>query len=297
MQKQKKTDDAADESMLHQLLSCLTDTEAELQEPQHQLQHCTTEAAGNGGNRHPTSVISTRLLAVLARKSVLLHDVEAQRVSFEAAHARREEFFFALIANPDTYKPPPELCDLRKFVNSYTHSPGNPSDANKSDFGTFVANMKLPYRHVALQYLRDLANVAGEWWADACLRQASEGAGHGILRPLFDVAMHTGVERDHPKLARAMTILIDRLAEKVFEEADEHQKTDAALEAQGAVPPVGLASNRAVKIEASIAAAIKDGVPKGDARLQKAHGVIKTLHERDSLRKRMAGRMKRLQGN
>jgi len=224
-------------------------------------------------------------------------EVEAELRSFKTAHAQREEILAALLASPDTYTLPAELSDLDKFVTTYTHYPGNPADANKSDFGSFVAHMKLPTRHFYLESLRNLCVEAGEWWADACLSQASEGAGHAVLKRLFDVAVHIGVDSDHPKLMRAMTILKDRLAIKVLQDAEKLAEIDAAMDADakdGKVPIVGLASKKADTIEASIAESIKNGVGKSDPRLQKAAEVVKTLRERDSMRKRMAGRLKRL---
>jgi len=285
-----------DESMIHKVLGSLTDTEAQLKELQQQFVLGTVAAAESGGSRHATSVITSRVVAVIEHKALLLHDTERQRETFEVAHARRDEILSALVADPATYTLPADLSNLRKFVAAYTHSPGSPVDANKSDFEAFVTSFKLPHGHSSLCHLRQLKDIAGEWWADACLRQASDGAGHAILKRLFDVAVHTGVDMDHVKLVRAMAILIDRLAERVLEEADKTQQTDAAMDTQGGGILVGLASKKADEIEASIAAAIQDGVPKNDVRLQKTQEIAKTLRERDGMRKRMAGRQKRLEG-
>lgn len=284
------------ESMLRKILSSLHDTEASLQETQKQLMEGNALVAECGGSRHATSVISGRILSCLERRAALLRTTEAQIASSEAVHAQCDEILAALVQDPVGYALPTDMINLKKFINAYTHSPGNPADSNKGNFVSFVATMKLPSKHYTLEHLRQHMNVAGEWWADACLEQASEGAGFVTLKRLFDVAVHIGVDSDHPKLCRAMQILRDRLAEHVLEEANEIERIDAEEEKSGKVPVVGMATKKAEKIEAIIAKAIKDGVAKNDSRLSKAWEIVKTLRERDGLRKRMAGRQKRLEG-
>jgi len=111
---------------------------------------------------------------------------------------------------------PSEMRGIRKFVEKHTHSPGDPADANKSDFKAFASSFRLPYWHSMLDRLRSLMGEVGEWWADACLGEAERGAAHHELERLFDVATGTGIDRDHPKLVRASRILSDRLADRVL---------------------------------------------------------------------------------
>merc|ERR1712176_599649 len=91
------------------------------------------------------------------------------------------------------------------------------------------------------------------------------------LRRLFDVAVGTGVDINHPKLIRAEKILIDRLADRVLKEAVERQQKDAdAAAKQGDKMTVGPAALAADKID-------------------------KALREADGQRKRLAARQKRLE--
>eukprot|EP00931_Biecheleriopsis_adriatica_P051481 TRINITY_DN29862_c0_g1_i1.p1 TRINITY_DN29862_c0_g1~~TRINITY_DN29862_c0_g1_i1.p1 ORF type:complete len:649 (-),score=136.40 TRINITY_DN29862_c0_g1_i1:107-2053(-) len=284
-----------DEAMLHSVLKELNDTYAMLEFAEDQLQNGQDLAATTGGKRHATAVISARTLAVVQRKRELLKDVEDRTASFEAAHARREELLPLLVA--DQIQPPPELAKIPKFIASYTHVGGSPADANKSNFKSFASSFKLPSQHQALRRLRQLADEAAEWWAEACLEEAGKGAGHAVLRRLFDVAVNTGVDEDHPKLLRAVKIINDRLAERVIQEAREMLEKDSfmAERSKPNPPPVGPAAGMADKIEERIQSAVKEGVPSHDHRLSDAQAICKTLRERDGERKRLNNRQKRLE--
>merc|ERR1712217_797469 len=138
-----------------------------------------------------------------------------------------------------------------------------------SDFNSFVSSFRLPNGHLTLRRLKLIAEEAGEWWAEACLAEAAKGADHKALRRLFDVAVGTGVDITHPKLVRAERILIDRLADRVLKEAQDHQQKDArAAEKMGDKMTVGPASLSADKIEKLMFESIEEGVPKDDPRLK-----------------------------
>jgi len=279
--------------MVKNTLRDLDDSEAQLKVLEVQLSEGTEAASEFGGSRHATAVLSCRTLLVVRRKLSLLHDVEERTAEFEAVQARAGELEPQIAAG--SLGPPPELAGIRRFISSYTHSPGNPGDANKSDFRAFASSFKLPAGHSRLRRLRSSADEAGEWWADACLRRAEDGADHRVLRRLFDVAEGTGVDVNHFKLVRATKILIDRLADRVLKDAQDRQQQDAALAKQrGDRMEVGPASFAADKIDKDIAKAIEDGVPQADARLKQSAQVAKALREADGMRKRMAGRQKRL---
>jgi hypothetical protein len=99
---------------------------------------------------------------------------------------------------------------------------------SRSDFKDFASTFRLPSKHVTLAALKELADAVGEWWAEACVREAEKGHGHKVLRRLFDVALGTGVDKDHPKLIRAIRIINDRLAMRVLDEAKKRQELDTA---------------------------------------------------------------------
>eukprot|EP00930_Biecheleria_cincta_P056421 TRINITY_DN42550_c0_g1_i1.p1 TRINITY_DN42550_c0_g1~~TRINITY_DN42550_c0_g1_i1.p1 ORF type:complete len:777 (+),score=139.46 TRINITY_DN42550_c0_g1_i1:95-2425(+) len=285
----------ADGALLHQILKDLEDTADVLEELKGQLSVGQDLAADAGGARHATAVLSGRTLAVAKRKHELLLACEQRVAAFEAAHARREELLPLIAA--DTIKPPPEMAGLRKFIASYTHQGGNPADANKSSFAAFAVSFKLPGNHKVLKRLGALADEAGEWWAEACLSEASKGASHAPLRRLFDVAVNTGVEKDHPKLLRAIQIINDRLAERVLKEAYERLDKDTFLADRSTPdnpPAVGPAGAAADKIDAEVFEAVAEGVPKADSRLKEAEDIAKDLRQRDGERKRLANRQKRL---
>lgn len=283
----------SDEDMVKNMLRELGDNEAQLKSLEVLLADGQDKASEHGEARHATAVLSGRTLAVVRRKMTLLHDVEARSAQFEAMQARCEEILPKIVDG--SMIPPIELAGVPRFISRYTHSPGNPADANKSDFQSFVTSFRLPNGHFTLRRLRLIAEEAGEWWAEACLAQAAKGVGHVALRRLFDVAVGTGVDVTHPKLIRAEKILIDRLAERVLKEAQERQQKDAAVAAkQGDRMQVGPAAIAADKIEQLILQGIEEGVPKADPRLKEAEKIVKALREADGQRKRLVARQKRL---
>lgn len=287
-------DEAPEGALLHQTLKDVADTDMQLDEVEDLLAHGTTTAGEFGGARHATAVLCSRTLAVVRRKRLLLHAVEERIKAFEETHSQRDEVLVKLVA--DEISPPPSLAAIRKFISSYTHKPEeSPADANKSNFASFVSSFKLPGKHRLLLRLRAIADEAGEWWAEACLAEANKGAGHAVLRRLFDVALGTGVDKDHPKLIRAMRILTDRLADRVLKEAKERLERDAANASKcTGVPPVGPASAAGDKIEQDVRQAISEGVPQADTRMKEALAICKRLREIDGDRKRLANREKRL---
>jgi len=295
----KSSRDAAgndeEEALMYGILRDLHDTEAPLRDLAKNMDGILKQASGAGGSRHPTAVISNRVHAVAARKADLLHDVEARTAEFAAAHDRREQLLPQLVAG--TAEAPEALGGVKKFLAAYTHAAGHPADENKSVFAKFVSTFKLPKNHGCLIRFRTIAEDAAEWWAATCLKQAEEGHGHAVLRRSFDVALGTGVDPEHPLLLRATKILNDRLAERVLQEAQERQSNDARQEESGRMPRVGAASSLADKIEQEVWAAVAEGVPNNEPRLQQSTEICKQLRQKDGERKRLEGRQKRLEAN
>jgi len=281
-----------DEAFMYVVLRDLTDTEEALLTLVGGMSSGLEKAADNGGARHATAVISGRTLAVAKRKAALLHDVEGRITDFRAAHEQREHLLPQIVA--DTKQAPAVLGGIRKLISSYTHRPGEPADENKSQFARFAQTFKLPRAHEALERLRDLAEEAADFWAEACLSEAEKGHGHAVIRRLYDIAIGTGVDEDHPKLLRAIKILNDRLAERVLQEAKERQQRDTLQEERGPPPKAGQASILGDKIEQDIFAAVAEGVPQADPRLTQALAICKALRQKDGERRRLEAREKRL---
>lgn len=276
---------AQDESVFHFTLKNLSDTEWALRELELPLLVGTQGAADVGGGRHATTVVSTRLLALVGRKADLLHAVETRLASFESAFCQRLDVLQQLLE--DTGTVPPELKGIRQFIREYTHYPGEPWEADKSDFDFFIKHVKLSSQHIAMRRLKAKADEAGEWWADMCLEKAMQGETHPALKRLFRAAKATGVPKNHPKMLRAEQVLIDRLADWLLSQAQDALEHDSQISKQGRqIPgPAGAAANR---VEQLMWNAKKEGVSEKDHRYQQATLIIKDLRQRDFDRRRWA---------
>lgn len=284
-------EDEVDEALLHATLKDTHDNVALLRSLEFNLIDGTGAVTECGGARHATNVMTIRTLSVVRRKAFLLSEVEDRIAAIEDIMLGSDELCAEIVEGREQ---PPELAGIKRFVRAHTHN-GNPAEENKTDFETFANTFKLPGAHDGLLKLRDTAADAGEWWAEACIREAIKGVSHGALKRLFNTALGTGVDPDHFKLVRAEVILTDRLAERVIKEAKERLERDSLMaERAGPAPPVGPASVAADKIETDMKEAVADGVKKTDLRLKEAAAISQKLRERDGERKRLANREKRL---
>jgi len=277
---------------LRQILTDTHDTAESLGIFEKQLRQMQTEAERYGGARHATSVISKRLVGVVHRKGQLCRSVEAHISSLEDLWQQREQLLAAFTQGA-LEKAPAELADIPGLIRKYTHRPGEPVDANKSDFEAFIRTFKLPSKHSGLQRLHELMHETSEWWADVCLQQALLGVTHQVLFRLFQVAVGTGADREHPKLLQATKIMNDRHAERILQEALKLQEQDKLMSESSADVSVGPASQKAQKIEDSVLHAISEGVSQSHPLLVRAQTIVKELREADGLRKREQGRKKR----
>lgn len=284
-------EEEAEDALLHATLKDTHDSEVVLRSLEFNLVDGTGAVADCGGARHATNVLSTRTLLVVRRKASLLHAVEHRTAAIERIMAGCDELCTGIVEG--TTELPPELDGVKRFIRAHTHH-GNPADENKTDFMTFANSFRLPSAHEALLKLREISVAAGEWWAEACVREAMKGVGHLTLKRLFSVALGTGVDPDHYKLVRAEVILTDRLAERVIKEAKERLERDTMMAERAPVPPVGPAAVAADKIEVDMKQAIAEGVKKSDLRLKEAAAIAQKLRENDGQRKRLANREKRL---
>lgn len=277
---------------MYMILKECNDSEALVQEFVDLLAVGSDQAGEFGGARHASTIISQRTLSVARRKAQLLRECEERTVDIEKAHEHREDLLQNLLKGDAEI--PEALKAVRKFIARYAHSPGNPVDADKGDFGAFCKTFKLPGDHAHLNRLRDLCLEVGEWWATACVEQAIAGEGHATLTRIFNVALGSGCDKDHPKLVHAMQILTDRLADRVLRDAEDRKERDDEMAQAQELPPVGPATVMGDKIEAEINHAIKEGVPPKDERLASALAIAKHLREQDGVRKRLHAREKRL---
>lgn len=285
-------DEEEETALMYTLLRDLTDTSEDLFKLTGGMTKGLKDASDNGGARHATAVVSGRALSVAKRKAQLLYEIEERTKAFEEAHARREELLPKIVAG--TEKAPEALGGIRKFISSYVHVGGHPADAPKTFFEQFAKTFKLPRNHGKLMLLKETAAEAANFWAESCLSEAEKGHGHKEIRRLFNIAVGTGVDEDHPKLLRALQILNDRLATRVLKDAQELETRDTRAEKSNRPPGPGPANSLADRIEQDIFNAIEEGVPEKDPRIQQAKEICKNLRQKDGERKRMAARDQRM---
>jgi hypothetical protein len=284
-------EEAADDALLHGVLKDTRDNETLLRSLEFNLRDGTGAVADCGGARHATNLISTRTLLVVKRKATLLHEVEERTAQIETIMQDCEELCAQIVAG--TVEMPAAMDGIKRFIRAHTHN-GSPADENKTDFESFARTFRLPGAHGKLLKLREVAEAAGEWWAEACLREAQKGVGHAALKRLFSAAVGTGVDPENYKLVRAEIILTDRLAERVLKEAKDRLERDTMMAGKAPVPPVGPAQAAADKIEEAMKEAIAEGCKRTDNRIKEAAQIAQTLRENDGQRKRLANREKRL---
>jgi len=285
----------AGESILFSVLSDLNDAEASLRFVEKTLAENRDAAAQNGGARHPSTLQCSRSLAVVRRKAELLHDVEERTADFVFLDKQREDILTKLLK--DTGSIPHGLKDLDVFVDHYTHKGGNPVDANRMNFQSFVTHFKLPSQHSALLAMTELGEEAGEWWAQKCLDHAQKSATYEQLRRLLDAAEECGADKENFKMVTAIKLVRDRLATDVLEKAQKRASNDKMQQdrSKGNMPP-GAATKASDEIEKEIVKAMNQGVPLSDKRLVDAKALAAQLREADGLRKRMANRQAKLEG-
>lgn len=284
-----------DDDLLHATLRELSDTAEALATTVEQMAASQQVIAVTGGARHATCVISQRALHVIKRKLELLLDVEGRAMRMKALQAQRDEIVHQITSG--NFDLPPDFINVRKYISSKVHRPGEPVDADRSNFEMFCSTFKLPSRHQALERLRQLSADFSDWWAHATLSEATAGADYATITCMTLLAVAVGAPDDHPMLLRAKILLRDRAADKVLKEAKEAQARDvlAAEKAvqRGDTPVIGQASKAADALEKSILQAEGEGVPTSDQRMQEAVSIMKGLREADGQRKRMANRQKR----
>lgn len=231
-------------------LTSIVDAMKEIREPIEEL----------GGARHATSVVCMRTLAVLQRKRDLLGPVEERVRAFEATVARRDAILKVVLAG--TGEAPPEMQGIGAFIRKYTHSPGEPVDADKSDFRSFLDSFGLPAAHKALFRLNQLGQEAAEWWAGQTLLVAQSGADAAAIKRLVDLVKNIGATKAaaaSQACQEAQLIMGERLAEQVLKFAEECKAKDAFAVSRSDAPQVESARKCADEINMQIKEAVKLG--------------------------------------
>jgi len=309
--------DPRNDVLLKAILSNKHDSEAQLLETISSLEQGTSEAVEFGGARHPTTLGSTRSLEIARRKAKLLQAVEARIAEYEALNKKRGTLLIQ-IAFQDGMAPP-GLLEIPQFVTQYSHCPSNPCDDPHLilDLEKFTASFSLHAEHDHFKHLRKVADESGNWWADKCLEMANKGANnnsrkarlaqlngeklddshrleHGQLRNIFLVVKGSGTDLSTPKMKELVSILNDRMAEFVLQEAQKGEQEDKKVAETSQIPPVGPASKTAAKIDKLISDTIQEGCPDCHPKLEMSRIIVKNLYHLDSERRRLAAREKRL---
>jgi hypothetical protein len=277
-------EEQAQEDLLHGTLKDLEDNITQLSALEKEISSCMDPVQDRGGGRHATQIIYGRTLHVIRRKLQLMHEATDRAEAMEESHSRRDELLAGVASGRD--EGPPALANVKKFIFSLTHHPGDPVDANKSDFHQFVTSFKLPSKHGCLERLRDLSKKTYTWWANACLRTAESGASIDDISRVMDVAVGAGSPEDHPDLIRGLVVGA-QLVKKRFQAIDVTKVRVEDL-------PLGQPTETADKIEVAIKNAKSGG--GGQQELNEAVRIVADLREMEIVWRRLAGRAKRKQG-
>lgn len=292
-----EADDGMEEDpLLPATLKDLDDTSDSLRKKAAGIMQAQVLVLACHGRRHPTNVLSERVLQVIQRKASLLEKIEARFAAFQAAQERCEEHLRAIV--DQGAEAPDELLRTREFIRKWIHRPGRPVDADRSVFETFVSSFKLEAKHSALENFRKAGAKAGEWWAEQTSLEAIKGAGHVEIKTLISVSVSIGADSDNPMLLRANDVLLERLANHCVAFSKEMKARDDLAEEKatqrGQILAVGLSSAMADKVDEEIFKAVSQGVQKDEPRIKEAEGISLELREADNTRKRLHAREARL---
>lgn len=240
-----------------------------------------------GGERHATTLISKRTLAVVRRKADLLEAVEERLRLFQEAHARREDICDMLLNGDEDV--PEEYIGAKRFVAKYMHKDGNPMEADKSNFDLFASTFGLSSNHQTLLNLADLCRQASDWWARRTLQEAQCGASSEAIQRLIRLVVAIAGDRSHPALAEVDEILSIRLAEGVLVSAKKTRDKDAATVARSAVPQPESAAESADSIKEAMRTAIAMGARPKHPAMEEAKAIEYSLRlqEKDRYAMRM----------
>eukprot|EP00747_Dinoflagellata_sp_TGD_P117189 gnl/TRDRNA2_/TRDRNA2_172553_c0_seq10.p1 gnl/TRDRNA2_/TRDRNA2_172553_c0~~gnl/TRDRNA2_/TRDRNA2_172553_c0_seq10.p1 ORF type:complete len:670 (-),score=121.61 gnl/TRDRNA2_/TRDRNA2_172553_c0_seq10:164-2173(-) len=265
-----KAKDEADESLMVHMLKDTQDTQEILQKAIASLSGAQEPIAELGGARHATAVISARVLAVARRKCALVTKMETRLNAFEKAIARKEEIFQAVISDVPA---PGEMLQNKKFSAAYIHTDGEPVDANKSDFESFVSSFGLSKSHRTVTTMKAFIADLTDWWLKSTVHQAEEGLEPRALQRLIDTAVAIGVDKNSELLEKCRQILGDRLANQLLNTANKAKEMDALKQSKTPVPQLGSAQGAADLINAGIKEAVGLGASPKHPGLEKAKGI------------------------
>jgi len=271
---------AHEEPLMVATLRDLHDTEAALRKVEARLQQAHEPVTDLGGLRHATAILAGRALAVIRRKAKLVGEMEQRILSFQAAQAQKEDIFAGVLEG-NSCAAPPELLYMKSFMSCHIHHDGHhnghPVDADKSDFESFVASFGLPSQHDLVLQMKTLLTEAADWWAEATLRAAENGAGPEELQRLFLLAGSVGCDKGHESLQQASTILGDRLAHEALARTQEAQALDQWNSARSEIPLPESAQEAVEKIGKAVKEAVELGAPSKHEAIEQARDMLKAL--------------------
>jgi hypothetical protein len=260
------------ERLLFIMLKDLEDDYDTLQVYDEQMQSTADPCPDFGGVRHPSLLMHMRTLRAVQRKRGLLWDVEERTRQFAETQKRQNEFIKGIIAN--TCGIPEVLQKIPAFLKSKVHSPGEPIDADRSYFESFVTSFGLPSHHVKVLTLRDLNTEATDSWAKQVLAEAKtiygDGTGSGdaasdagsIKRMIqATLTMCPNPAKKQPdEILEADQIRTDLLAQNVLKVAEKQKVRDAGLVASNTAPQPESAKRAADTIDEELTIAKGEGV-------------------------------------
>jgi len=221
-----------------------------------------------GAARHPTALIAMRTLLVVKRKLHLISKVTDRRAALEAAWGRRQQIVDTVVAGMG--EAPSEILGLAGFIRRHVHSPGEPVDADKSDFPAFAKSFGLPKKHCCVARIKDMLSKFADFWAVATLKKAEAGADvEGVVR-LLDVGKSMTGGKKTPAMMEAQEAICDAIAGQVLHFAKEMQRKDAAAVERSDVPQVESAAKCAFDINTQIKEAINMGCATSHPALSEA---------------------------
>jgi len=275
-------------NMMVATLNSLKDSAVELKERARVLEELQDPVTEAGGARHPTAIIAQRNLSVVLRKAELLEVVEARIAALESKCIQKEDLFKKVTANAS---PSFEgMFGVRQFVMQYAHKPEeSPADADKSNFGIFVATFGIPKKHVYFERMMKLANTTALWWASETLRLAENGAESDAIKRHMDVVNSIGADKSVLAQADATMkacaeILGARLAEQCLRTALKLQEKDKSLVERSKDAQPQSAKDCAAAINDDIRRAVSLGALQKHPAMLEAKQIVMMLEAEEKVR-------------
>jgi len=217
---------AMQDVLMTKILSDVDDDEAKLAQVEEGLT-CIQQGQVPilGGSRHASSVLAARTLVIVKRKRSLLKQLEDRLKAFEEAQAHGLEIT-QMMKEDTLYEPPEVLMGMDTIAEECTHRPGNPADANKSDFKNFSEKFGLPQDHWVFKRMQETCTNAIDWWAQAALSEVEAGTDPEVVAKMLTLSSNIMGANDNAAGIKCKKILADVLAESCMNMAKAMQSKD-----------------------------------------------------------------------